>query len=80
MCSSDLVRHEPAGLAGEALDTHTLGWVERINASGAAYLTPAKLDGRWMVRVSIGGLRTERGDVAALWECMRTAVRGGVSP
>ena len=67
-------------LAGEALDAHTLGWVERINASGAAYLTPAKLDGRWMARVSIGGLRTERGDVAALWERMRTAVRGGVSP
>jgi len=33
-----------------------------------------------MARVSIGGLRTERGDVAALWERMRTAVRGGVSP
>lgn len=74
------VRHEPPDLAGEALDAHTLGWVERINASGAAYLTPAKLDGRWMARVSIGGLRTERGDVAALWERMRTAVRGGVSP
>jgi aromatic-L-amino-acid decarboxylase len=65
------VRHEPAGLEGEALDRHTLGWAGRINASGAAYLTPATLDGRWMVRVSVGSLLTERSDVEALWEVMR---------
>ena len=65
------VRHEPPGLAGEALDRHTLTWVERVNRSGEAYLTPALLDGRWMVRVSIGAAPTERGDVAALWGLMR---------
>jgi aromatic-L-amino-acid/L-tryptophan decarboxylase len=67
------VRHEPPGLAGEALDRHTLGWAERINRSGAAYLTPAVVDGRWMVRVSIGSLATERDDVAAVWRAMREA-------
>ncbi len=72
------VRHEPAGLAGETLDEHTLAWVERINASGAAYLTPALLDGRWMVRVAIGGLQTERTHVDALWKLMRAeAERAG---
>jgi aromatic-L-amino-acid decarboxylase len=65
------VRHQPSGLAGEALDRHTLAWAERINRSGAAYLTPALLDGRWMVRVSIGALPTERADVEALWTVMR---------
>ena len=30
------VRHEPAGLDGEALDRHTLAWVERVNRSGGA--------------------------------------------
>ena len=65
------LRHEPAGLEGEALDRHTLGWVERVNRSGAAYLTPAVLDGRWMVRVSVGAEATERADVAALWQAMR---------
>jgi aromatic-L-amino-acid decarboxylase len=65
------VRHEPAGLEGEALDRHTLAWVERINRSGAAYLTPAVLDGRWMVRISIGALATERAHVAALWDLIR---------
>lgn len=69
-------RHEPAGLAGEELDTHTLGWVGRINSSGAAYLTPSILDGRWMARVSIGALPTERADVAALWALMREEAGG----
>jgi aromatic-L-amino-acid decarboxylase len=65
------VRYEPAGVEGEALDRHTQGWADRINRSGAAYLTPAILDGRWMVRVSIGALATEREHVEALWQLMR---------
>jgi aromatic-L-amino-acid decarboxylase len=68
------VRHEPAGLEGEALDAHTLGWCNRINASGRAWLTPALLDGRWMVRVSIGAEATERAHVAELWEMMKQEV------
>jgi aromatic-L-amino-acid decarboxylase len=77
------VRHEPPGLEGDALDAHTVAWVDRINRSGAAYLTPAILDGRWMVRVSIGGLETERRHVEELWARMRreakveTATAGG---
>jgi len=65
------VRHEPPGLAGEALDRHTLEWAERLNRSGEAYLTPALLDGRWMVRVSVGAAPTEREDMVALWQWMR---------
>ncbi|MBX3462038.1 MAG: aspartate aminotransferase family protein [Planctomycetes bacterium] len=68
------VRHEPPGLAGEALDRHTLAWVDRLHQSGAAWVTPAQLDGRWFVRVSIGALPTERADVAALWQAMQRAV------
>ena len=65
------VRHGPPGLDGSALDEHTLGWAERVNRSGAAYLTPATLDGRWMVRVSVGAELTERRHVEALWGLMR---------
>ncbi|MEK7400900.1 MAG: pyridoxal-dependent decarboxylase [Gemmatimonadota bacterium] len=68
------VRHEPAGMAGNALDAHTQLWAERLNASGAAFVTPAILDGRWMVRVSIGAERTERADVEALWKAMQRMV------
>lgn len=71
------VRHEPPGLEGEALDHHTQSWVDRIARSGAAYLTPAQLDGRWMVRVSVGALGTEREHVAALWALMRREAESG---
>ena len=65
------VRHQPPGLEGEALDKHTLAWVERVNHSGGAYLTPSVLNESWMVRVSIGSLTTERQHVEALWELMK---------
>jgi aromatic-L-amino-acid decarboxylase len=71
------VRHEPPGLEGEALDKHTLDWTERVNLSGGAYLTPAILDGRWMVRVSIGGITTERKHVEALWDLMQVETKRG---
>jgi aromatic-L-amino-acid decarboxylase len=63
-------------LNGEALDAHTQAWVARINEGGGAYLTPAVLDGRWMVRVSIGALLTERAHVEGLWELMRAEAEG----
>ncbi len=67
------LRHEPPGLSGQALDAHTTGWAEAVNRSGAAYLTPAVIDGRWMVRVSIGALGTQRADVDAVWAAMQAA-------
>lgn len=71
------VRHEPSGLEGEALDKHTLDWAERVNLSGGAYLTPAILDGRWMVRISIGGITTEREHIEALWTLIQREVKRG---
>lgn len=65
------VRHEPPGLSDDALDAHTLDWAARLNQSGQAYVTPALLNGRWMVRVSIGAELTERVHVEQLWDLMR---------
>ena len=65
------VRHEPPGLLGEALDRHTRAWAEAVNRSGEAYLTPATIDGQWMVRISIGSIRTEAQDVTAAWAMIR---------
>ena len=56
---------------GEALDRHTLAWAAAVNDSGRAFLTPAVLAGRWMVRVSIGSEATEWADVAATWDLIR---------
>ena len=49
----------------------TRDWAERVNRSGAAYVTPAILGDRWMVRISIGAEPTERADVEAVWNTMR---------
>ncbi|MDQ7025188.1 MAG: pyridoxal-dependent decarboxylase [Anaerolineae bacterium] len=68
------VRHIPAGLEAAELDVHTLNWVHEINSSGAAYLTPAKLNGQWMVRISIGAETTTLEHVQALWDTMQNVV------
>lgn len=67
------ILHQPEGLDGDALNEHTLAWVDAINRSGAAFLSPARLDGRWIVRVSIGVESTDRHHVAALWRLLREA-------
>ncbi len=68
------IRHEPPGLSGEALDNYTRAWAQKLNQSGKAYVTPAILGGRWMVRVSIGALGTEHHHVKQLWEALQTLV------
>ena len=74
------VRHEPASLTGDSLDRYTLAWCDRVNRSGQAYLTPALLDGRWMVRISIGSLATERRHVESLWADLQAAVASDAEP
>jgi aromatic-L-amino-acid decarboxylase len=71
------VRHEPEGLSGDELDRHTQAWAERLNRSGEAYVTPAKLDGRWMVRLSVGSATTEIAHVEELWKAMQAEVALG---
>ncbi len=78
------VRHMPDGLSGDELDEHTLRWVRNINESGAAYLTPARidvpgLDGSWTVRISVGVENTERRHLEALWDLMRTTATSALS-
>ncbi|MCR9246492.1 MAG: pyridoxal-dependent decarboxylase [bacterium] len=70
------VRHEPAGLEDDKLDQYTLAWHDRVMQSRRAWLTPAQLDGRWMVRISIGALPTERVHVEELWTEMKNAADG----
>jgi len=65
------LRHEPPGLAAAQRDAHNRAWCQAVNDSGQAYLTPAIVAGRWLVRVSIGSALTERAHVAALWDLMR---------
>ena len=71
------VVHEPPGVSGEPTRIRRAG--RHTDRSGAAYVTPAILDGRWMVRVSVGGEQTERAHVEALWSHMRRMAEQGQS-
>ncbi len=68
------VRYTPEGMEGEELDLFTRAWCDAVNKGGDAYLTPAILDGKWMVRISIGAIATEWDHIKALWDTMNTAV------
>jgi aromatic-L-amino-acid decarboxylase len=70
------LRHRPPGEADEGrLAAHNLEIAARVNRSGRAYLTPAVLKGRQMIRVSIGAERTERRHVEAVWAQLLEAAR-----
>jgi aromatic-L-amino-acid decarboxylase len=67
------VRHTPPGLDEAALSAHNLAIARRVNEGGDAYLTPSLLDGKQIIRVSLGAIATERAHVAALWAALRQA-------
>ncbi|MCP4391383.1 MAG: aminotransferase class V-fold PLP-dependent enzyme [Gammaproteobacteria bacterium] len=66
------ILHQPPGLDDEALDRHTLAWVNAINQSGEAFMSPSQLDDHWMVRVSIGVEATTREHLEKLWQLIQT--------
>lgn len=70
-------RCAPAGMPDEACDALNQRILDRVNASGAAYLSHTKLSGRLVLRLSIGNLRTERRHVAEAWRLLREAAAGG---
>ncbi|MDN5796040.1 MAG: pyridoxal-dependent decarboxylase [Intrasporangium sp.] len=68
------VVHEPPGASPQQVDEHTQRWVRELNRSGVAYVTPSLLEGRWMVRLSVGALGTERAQVERLWAHLQDVV------
>jgi aromatic-L-amino-acid decarboxylase len=68
-------RHRPPGLEGAALDAHNRALVERINADGRTYLTPAVADGRAVVRLATGGTWTEERHLREAWAAIRELAR-----
>jgi len=77
----DLLPHHPLGLVcfrprwpgtdPDEADRRTLDLLERLNASGQLFLTHAKVRGRVVLRVAIGGLRTRERHVEAAWHRIR---------
>ena len=55
--------------------------MRRVNASGEIFLSHTKLDGRFVLRLAIGNVRTTEADVALAWDVLRreAALECGVS-
>jgi aromatic-L-amino-acid/L-tryptophan decarboxylase len=70
------LRHAPPDLDEPARSARNLAIARRLNDAGRAYLTPSLLDGKQILRVSIGAERTEHEHVAALWAALRAAAQG----
>jgi aromatic-L-amino-acid decarboxylase len=71
------LRHLASGERDEGrLTAHNLSIAARVNGSGRAYVTPALIKGKQLIRVSVGATATERRDVEAVWRELREAAEG----
>jgi aromatic-L-amino-acid decarboxylase len=56
--------------------------METVNARGHAYLSHTRIDGRYMLRLAIGNIRTDRTHIETAWRELRdvaAAERSAVS-
>ena len=67
------LRYAPPGLDDAACDALNERMIRLVNDSGRAYLSHTKLDGRYVIRVAIGNLRTERRHIEETWQLLRDA-------
>ena len=54
-------------------DEENAALLERVNASGEAYLSNTVLAGRYVLRLAVGNLRTTEDDVRRAWELLQSA-------
>jgi len=66
-------RYAPDGATEAERDALNASILERINASGRAYLSHTKLNGRYVLRLAIGNMRTEPRHVSDAWRLLREA-------
>jgi aromatic-L-amino-acid decarboxylase len=73
-------RYAPAGTSEAERDALNAAILERVNASGSAYLSHTKLDGRYVLRLAIGNMRTEPRHVREAWRLLRAAAAAAAVP
>ena len=56
-------------------DEENAAILERVNASGEAFLSHTALDGRYVLRLAIGNARTTEEDVRRAWDVLRREAR-----
>jgi aromatic-L-amino-acid decarboxylase len=64
----------------EGSDAENEQLLERVNASGEAFLSHTRLDGRYALRLAVGNARTTEDDVRAAWEVLRREAARAPAP
>jgi aromatic-L-amino-acid decarboxylase len=64
-------RYAPAGVDDATLDAINEATMHQVNASGEAYLSHTRVNGRFVLRLAIGNIRTERRHVERAWELLK---------
>ena len=60
-------------LRGDASDARHAEILDRVNASGEVFLSHTKLDGRYVLRLAVGNLRTTAQHTQRAWELLKLA-------
>jgi len=68
-------RHAPHGTSEEERERLNAAILEHVNASGKAFISHTKLNGRYALRLAIGNIRTERRHVEEAWRLLREGER-----
>jgi aromatic-L-amino-acid/L-tryptophan decarboxylase len=63
-------------LSDDELDARNAAIMDAVNRSGEVFLSHTRLDGRYVIRLSVGNIRTEPRHVARAWELLQAAARG----
>jgi aromatic-L-amino-acid/L-tryptophan decarboxylase len=61
----------------EGTDGENEALLDRVNASGEAFLSHTRLDGRLVLRLAIGNARTTEDDVRHAWDLLRREAEAG---
>ena len=78
--STVCVRYAPRDVDGATQDAWNEAIMARVNASGEALLSHTRLNGRFVIRVAIGNIRTQWENVSRVWQLLcdaAEAIRAG---
>jgi aromatic-L-amino-acid decarboxylase len=69
-------RYAPNGVTNEEADAANQKILDAVNASGEAFLSHTKLNGRFTLRLAIGNIRTSREHVKLAWDELNEVLDG----
>lgn len=68
-------RYNPGNLSEKELNKLNEDLLEKINQSGKIFLSHTKLNGKFVIRLTIGSIRHERRHIVDAWEIIKTMAR-----